>query len=217
MRYGYILFLISGMILISNLSSVVNAAENEHGTVEAWIKFHDGEWQKPTTDTYHLKMYEPFQIKAIITSKVDGFIAPKIGGSGVTQAYEIIDGPSGYEQWLDNYDCPVGWNETFIWTVRPNGEWTEGTSGLNIRVGFNPDESIGEQTQIALGLINAYIEDEIWEGYVSENSEDTIDGTMDDNTGNNNNQSTPGFDSILLFLAIVCFLFLFVNKNKHCK
>jgi sarcinarray family protein len=189
------------------------AAENEHGTVKAWIKLQDGEWQNASVDDVTLKVFEPFNVKVTITTKVECDLYLDISGPGSTKTYETVEGPSecgtaDRAYYIDDYDCPIGWNKTYEWTVQPTGNWTEGTAPLNLYVGFDPPD-IDDQTQIAIGLINAYIGPEEWEG--STNNDTNEDFT----NGNNGGSSTPGFELFAIMFAAITAYIISTRKQRN--
>ncbi len=194
------------ILLLYCSSSIAHAAENDFGVVHAWIKFEDEEWQTAGIDDVTLKVREPFELKVTVETKVECNVYVVVGGPGNTKTYETVEGPSkcGTAQtpdYIDNHDCPVGWNQTVEWTVRPTGNWTQGTAPLNLHVFFTTAE---EDKEIALGLINAYISAEEWDG-----TNDDIDGNSD----GTNSQPTPGFEGVLL---LALFTIMVILKRKQC-
>ncbi|MBN2065771.1 MAG: sarcinarray family MAST domain-containing protein [Candidatus Thermoplasmatota archaeon] len=194
------------MLLICLFLSTVNAAENDFGIVHAWIKFEDGEWQTAGIDGVTLKVHEPFKLKVTVDAKVECDVYVVIGGPGNTKTYETVEGPSKcgtaqIPEYVEDLDCPVGWNRTFEWTVCPTGNWTQGTAPLNLHVFFI---TMGEDKKIALGLINAYISPEIWEGTVH-----GINGDSDSTTS----QNTPGFEGV--FLSALFAVMVMLKRKQH--
>ena len=190
-------FLVSFVILL--LGASVSAAENEFGAAKAWIKLQDGEWQNASVYDVTLKVHEPFNVKLTVTTKVECNVYILIDGAGSTVTYELIEGPSEYDDYLDNYNCPIGWNQTFEWVARPTGNWTEGTAPLNAHIFFFTME---EDKKVGIGLINAYISPEEWEGSTTGNT-----NGESSNDDNNQGQSTPGFELILVVYSIALALF----------
>ncbi len=192
-------------MLLLFLSSTINAVENDYGIVHTWIKFRDGDWQDTGVDDVTLKVHEPFELKVTIETKVECNVYLEIGGPGITKTYETVEGPSEMgtgkaADYIDNYDCPIGWNQTYEWTVRPTGNWTQGTAPLNLQVFFTTPDGDGKT---ALGLINAYVSPEGWE-----DATDGANGNSDITSG----QHTPGFEGVILLVLLAVVVML---KRKH--
>jgi len=116
------------LICISNCT----AAENEFGIVTAWSND-----EPATVEGMVLKINEPFTVKATIESKIDGNIYVLLSEPGVTSAYEVIEGPSEIDEYIDNMKIESGWKTTYIWKLKPNGDWTNGNAPINLFVQFN--------------------------------------------------------------------------------
>jgi len=186
-------------VLIFLLVHLASARENEFGTVHAWVKLQDGEWQNASVDGVTLKVHEPFYVKVTVTTKVECHVSLEIYGPGQTVTYEVIEGPSEYNKWIDSMNCPLDWNKTYEWTVCPTGNWTEGYAPLNLFVQFTVPKDHFETEDI--GIINAYISPEEWKGSTTGDT----DGESS-NDDNNQGQSTPGFELLIILTAIALIL-----------
>ncbi|MDW7777131.1 MAG: sarcinarray family MAST domain-containing protein [Methanosarcinales archaeon] len=141
------------LIFISNCT----AAENEFGTVSAY--FNE---ESATVEGIVLKINEPFTVKATIESKIDGNIYVRLSEPGVTNAYEVIEGPSEIDEFIDNLKIESGWKNTYIWKLKPNGDWTNGNAPLNLLVQFN--QAHDDIRKIQFTIANPYILDEHYSG-----------------------------------------------------
>ena len=148
-----LIYLVLILILIPNS----NAAENEYGKAQAW--FND---IPATAKNIQLKIGEPALIKVEVESKIDGGVFILLDETGVTKAYNVIEGPSQTGDWIDNLNINSGWKKTYIWKVTPNGDWTDGTSPINIFVQFSKDATDGQI--IRFTIANPYILDEHYSG-----------------------------------------------------
>ena len=57
-----------------------------------------------------------------IESKIDGNIYVLLSEPGVTTAYEVIEGASEMDGYIDNMKIESGWKTTYIWKLKPNGD-----------------------------------------------------------------------------------------------
>lgn len=144
-------------VLILNVH-MASAKENEYGIVKAWFN-----GQNATVEGITLKVGEPAEIKVVVTSKVDGHVYLKLNRIGKTEAYEVISGPSKYNQWKDYENITKGWSNNITWIVAPTENWTGGNSAINILVQFySKDEK--NSKKIEFSVANPYILNERYEG-----------------------------------------------------
>jgi len=122
------------LICISNCT----AAENEFGIVTAWSND-----EPATVEGMVLKINEPFTVKATIESKIDGYVFVKLSEPGVTTA--------------------SGWKTTYIWKLKPNGDWTNGNAPINLFVQFN--KAHDDVRMIQFTIVNPHILDELYSGF----------------------------------------------------
>jgi len=153
-----ILFLIMAFILLN--FEIALGSENDFGIANAWF---NGE--NATVSGIELKIGEPSEIKLEVISKVEGHVFVALTETGVTKAFDVLNGPSKQDERLDNLNIDKGWSKTFIWKVAPNGAWKNGNAPINIYVGFyNKKTKI--DTNIKFTIANPYILDEQYSGAV---------------------------------------------------
>ncbi len=148
--------LIASIILIS--ISNCTAAENEFGIVTAWSND-----EPATVEGMVLKINEPFTVKVTIESKIDGNIYVLLSEPGVTTAYEVIEGASEIDEYIDNMNIESGWKTTYIWKLKPNGDWTNGNAPINLFVQFNKAHE--DVRMIEFTIANPHILDEQYSGF----------------------------------------------------
>jgi len=177
------------LICISNCT----AAENEFGIVHAW--YND---ETATAEGITLKINEPFTVKATIESKIDRNIYVRLYEPGVTNAYEVVEGPSEIDEWIDNMNIESGWKTTYIWKLKPNGDWTNGNAPINLFVQFN--KAHGDVRMIDFTIANPYILDEQYSGPAP-----TRTASDPSSTDQPPSQGSPGFGFVgaLLGIALV--------------
>ena len=175
------------LIFISNCT----AAENEYGIVVAWFN------EEPATvDGITLKINEPFTVKATVESKIDGYVFVKLSEPGVTNAYEVIEGPSEIDEFIDNMNIESGWKTTYIWKLKPNGDWTNGNAPINLFVQFN--KAHDDVQKIQFTIANPYILDEQYSGPAP-----TRTATDPSSTDQTPTQGSPGFGVMGALLGIM--------------
>lgn len=143
--------LIASILLIS--ISNCTAAENEFGIVYAWSND-----EPATVEGMILKINEPFTVKVTIESKIDGDICLRLYEPGVTNAYEVVEGPSEIDEFIKNLNIESGWKTTYIWKLKPNGDWTNGNAPINLFVQFN--KAHDDVRMIQFTIANPHILDE---------------------------------------------------------
>ena len=183
--------LIASILLIS--ISNCTAAENEFGIVTAWSND-----ELATVEGMVLKINEPFIVKATIESKIDGNIYVLLSEPGVTNAYEVIEGPSEMDEYIDNMNIESGWKTTYIWKLKPNGDWTNGNAPINLFVQFN--KAHDDVRKIRFTIANPHILDEQYSGPAPTRT--TPDPSSTDQPPS---QGSPGFGvaGALLGIALV--------------
>jgi len=185
--------LIASILLIS--ISNCTAAENEFGIVTAWSND-----EPATVEGMVLKINEPFTVKATIESKIDGNIYVLLSEPGVTTAYEVIEGPSEIDEYIDNMNIESGWKTTYIWKLKPNGDWTNGNAPINLFVQFN--KAHDDVRKIRFTIANPHILDEQFSGFKSTPTRTAADPSSTDRPPS---QGSSGFDvaGALLGIALV--------------
>ena len=185
------IILIASILLIS--ISNCTAAENEFGIVYAWSND-----EPATVEGMVLKINEPFTVKATIESKIDGNIYVLLSEPGVTTAYEVIEGPSEMDEYIDNMNIESGWKTTYIWKLKPNGDWTNGNAPINLFVQF--DQSFDDIRKIRFTIANPHILDEQYSGF---NIIPTRTTTDPSSTNQSSSQGSPGFGVVGALLGIL--------------
>ena len=185
--------LIASILLIS--ISNCTAAENEFGIVYAWSND-----EPATVEGMILKINEPFTVKVTIESKIDGDICLRLYEPGVTNAYEVVEGPSEIDEWIDNMNIESGWKTTYVWKLKPNGDWTNGNAPINLFVQFN--KAYDDVRFIDFTIANSHILDEQYSGF---NIIPTRTATDPSSTDQPPSQGSPGFGvaGALLGIALV--------------
>ena len=149
-----IIFIISILFVFIPNSS---AAENNYGIVSAWFNN-----EPATVEGISLKNNEPFTIKVEVESKIEGNVYVQLYEPGVTTAYTVIDGPSKINEWIYNTKIESGWKKTYIWKLKPDGDWTNGIAPINIFVQFN--QAHDDIMKLEFTIANPYILDEQYSG-----------------------------------------------------
>ena len=177
------------LICISNCT----AAENEFGIVRAWSND-----EPATVEGMVLKINEPFTVKVTIESKIDGNIYVQLYEPGVTNAYEVIEGPSEIDEFIDNIKIESGWKTTYVWKIKPNGDWTNGNAPINLFVQFS--KSYDDDRMIDFTIANPQILDEQYSGF---NIFPTRTTTDPSSTNQSSSQGSPGFGVVGALLGIL--------------
>jgi sarcinarray family protein len=150
------LFLIFIFLILSTSPSI--AAENEWGVVKAW--FND---IPATAEDITLKVGETAKIRVEVKTKIDvKSVWIELTEVGVTRAFEVVDGPSEIDgdKGVEEKNVPAGWSNTYTWTIRPNGKWTNGNAPINIFVQFtNFEDGRQVEKKIYFTIANPYIEE----------------------------------------------------------
>ena len=152
-RINRILF---SVIIICILIQNSGAAENNFGIVKAWCN------QEPATvNNLKVKINEPITVKVEINSKIEGFIDVILEEPGTTKSYDVISGPTDFDDYI-SYDVTPGWSKEETWVITPNGKWTNGIAPINLYVQFNKD--IDDVERVQFTIANPYILNEQYSG-----------------------------------------------------
>ncbi|MBW6519087.1 MAG: sarcinarray family MAST domain-containing protein [ANME-2 cluster archaeon] len=179
------------MVISTNQSVSAESVENNYGIVNAW---YNG--QEATVENVQLKIGEPAEIKVEVTSKINGHVIVKLINPLVTESYEVISGPSLIDKRIDNLNIESGWHETYIWTIKPTGKWTNGNGPINLYVQFN--EAYDEYEKVQFTIANPYILDEHYSGPAPTRTA-TDPSSTDQPPGSN---GLPGFGVVGALLGI---------------
>jgi len=186
------------LILLICYFPSATAGECDYGSMYAWYSI-DGEIWENATAHPTLKLGEEFFVKATVTSKTELLVMSMRLHEFGTPVFEVIDGASEIEERLEcarNLDPED--NFTYIWElrVRPNTTWTNAYAPLEVLSQFNIDSEY--DCTVSFDVIAAYIEDELWEGYIGDS----------DTTPENGNETpgAPGFELLVIMCSIVIVL-----------
>jgi sarcinarray family protein len=159
MNYKILIFIII-IVLFLNIQ-IVTAAENDFGMVKAWLN-----GKNATVEGFSMKIDEPAEIIVTVTSNITGHVFLKITEPGITNAFNVLDGPSILGKTIDNYDVKSGWLKIYKWTVSPNGAWKNGNAPINVFVQFSKIENgkLKGEKVIQFTIANPYILDEQYSG-----------------------------------------------------
>jgi len=191
-----IVWCLIGLLFIINTIPVLTAVECSYGSVHAWFRTSDGEWENATAHPL-LKRGESFEIKTVVTIKtVIQVFFLKLHEFG-TPVFEVLEGPIAMEQLLECRQNILS-NQTFTYAwkmrVRSDTTWVNGYGPLEVFAQFNKNDTT--EYRVGFDVITAYIVDELWEGSSKENisenhSSETINGGR-----------LPSFDVGGMFIAV---------------
>jgi sarcinarray family protein len=186
-------FLICIILIGLNQDVLAEPEENEYGIVNAW---YNG--QEATVRNVQLKIGEPVEIKVEVMSKIDGHVNVELESPLKTKSYEVVSGPSLIDESIDNLFIKSGWNETYIWIIKPTGDWTNGNAPINLFVQFT--KAYDEYEHVEFTIANPYILDEHYSGPAP-----TRTTTDPSSTDQPPSQGSPGFGvaGALLGIAFV--------------
>ncbi len=186
-------FLICIILIGLNQDVLAEPEENEYGIVNAW---YNG--QEATVRNVQLKIGEPVEIKVEVMSKIDGHVNVELESPLKTKSYEVVSGPSLIDESIDNLFIKSGWNETYIWIIKPTGEWTNGNAPINLFVQFT--KAYDEYEHVEFTIANPYILDEQYSGPAP-----TRTASDPSSTDQPPSQGSPGFGvaGALLGIALV--------------
>ena len=188
-KYLIILIFITFVIVAQNVGA--EPIEKNYGIVNAWFN-----GQEATVENIQLMVGEPVEIKVEVTSKIDGHVFVKLINPLVTESYEIITGPSLMDKSIDNLNVNSGWTETYIWTIKPTGKWTNGNAPINLFVQFS--KSYDEYEHVKFTIANPHILDEHYSGHAP-----TRATTDPSSTDQSPPQGSPGFGVVGALLGIM--------------
>jgi len=188
-------------------SPVTQAWECAYGTVNGWVKLEgDTEWREAPVEGVTLKVHEPFEVKLEIITKFESLLDLKLYDPGITKAYEVIKGPSKNDEWIYAGEwLSPGEKKTYEWSVRPTGDFKEGTAPWNVFVQFT--KTMSDYDTIDKTILHAYISPSEWQG---------SDGGAGDNggTGDDGGGGIPGFESALLLISFLLFIGIIKRKRN---
>ena len=206
-------FIIMFLIFVIILDPLVGSYETPeciYGTFDAWYSKDGIEWQNTTVDYAELKRGEPFYIEATVGTKIESiWIAIDLSETGESSAkgssFEVVDGPRDMYETFDLGEIPEK-NTSFTYTwklrVKPDTDWAGGNAPLNIFAQFDKKVNGEWHTEdISFTAVNVYIIDELWEGYMGDDSS---------NNGGGGTSDAPGFELVIVLAAV----FILVLKRR---
>ncbi len=210
---------VAGVLLVTVIATIpcTNAGECKYGKVEAWARTlnDDGDWGEWRNATVHetLKTHEPFQTKVNITTNLDcQHVYLWLSRVGSTHAYEVKEGESTIMEPLRNHDCNSNWSKEYIWTIKPTGNWTEGTAALNVEGQFH---AFGKDKFIDFTVIAAYIEPQEWQGGNGDASDNDTGDNGNATDSGNGGVGLPGFEGLTGMAAILIALAVLQIRRKR--
>jgi sarcinarray family protein len=199
-----------GLLFIINTIPVLIAGECSYGSVHAWFRTSDGEWENATAHPW-LKRGESFEIKTVVTAKADlQVFFLKLHEFG-TPVFEVVKGPTMMEQLLEcRQKISSDQTFTYVWKMRVRSDttWVNGYGPLEVFAQFHKNDT--DEYRVNFDVITAFIVDELWEGYLQENisenhSSETIHGG-----------GLPGFEVGGIFIVVFLLCIFIRLKEKMC-
>jgi sarcinarray family protein len=198
------------LLFLTPLTLVSPASECSSGSVHAWFRASDGEWENATAHPL-LKRGEPFEIKIVVTAKTDlQVFFLKLHEFG-TPVFEVLLGPTEIEQLLECRQKILS-NQTFtyVWElqVRSDTTWVNGYAPLEVFTQFDKNDTA--EHRMSFDVITAFIVDKLWEQHAQENSSENL------SSQNIQDNPLPGleFGEIIIAVFLLCF---FVRLRKHVR
>ncbi len=160
----------TGLLILLSTAPNHSAGECTYGSVHAWFRTSDGEWENATAHPL-LRRGETFEIKIMVQVKTDLRVVYLTLHEFGTPVYEVIMGPSIMEQLLEHWGPTrpdQSWTHVWKMRVRANTSWVNGYSPLEIYVQFTKNDA--DDSSVTFDVLNAFIVDELWEQYPPEAS-----------------------------------------------
>jgi sarcinarray family protein len=166
--YCIVLFFLIPLTLVST------ASECTYGSVHAWFRSSDGEWENATAHPL-LKRGEAFEIKIVVTAKTNlQVFFLKLHEFG-TPVFEVLSGSTIMEQLLEcRQNILPGQTFTYAWEmqIRSDTTWVNGYAPLEVFTQFYKNDTA--EHRMSFDVITAFIVDELWEQYVQENISENL-------------------------------------------
>lgn len=168
------------LLLLSCTAPIHRAGVCPYGSVHAWLRTSDGEWENATAHPM-LKRGESFEIKIMVGIKTDLQVFYLTLHEFGTPVYEVITGPSTMEQLLEQWGPThpdQSW--TYVWKmrVRANTSWVNGYSPLEVYVQFTKNDD--DDSSVTFDILNAFIVDGLWEHYSQETDNENFSSQQKD-------------------------------------
>ena len=130
------------LLFLTHMILVHTAGECNYGSVHAWFRTSDGEWENATAHPW-LKRGESFEIKTVVTAKADlQVFFVKLHEFG-TPVFEVVEGPTMMEQLLEcRQNILSDQTFTYVWKMRVRSDttWVNGYGPLEVFVQFNKND-----------------------------------------------------------------------------
>lgn len=197
-RYLSTTFFIS-LLILSSTAPIHRAGECPYGSVHAWLRTSDGEWENATAHPM-LKRGESIEIKIIVGIKTDLRVVYLALHEFGTPVYEVITGPSTMEQLLEHWgptQAHQSWTNVWKMRVRANTSWVNGYSPLEVYVQFTKNDA--DDSSITFDILNAFIVDELWEHYSEDTSNENYSSQKKDLP---RLSDVPIIETIIIFFLI---------------
>lgn len=155
-------------VFLVSTTMVVTAGECRYGSVHAWVRTTESDWQNATAHPL-LKRGEEFEIHISISTKIPlQVFFLKLHEFG-TPVFEVLSGPTAIEQLLEcRQTIPSNQTFTYLWKlrVRPQTTWVNGYGPLEFFVQFNKNDY--DEKRVSFTVLAAYIVDELWDDFHEE-------------------------------------------------
>ncbi len=201
MKFKLMVFVFVALFL--NAQSVT-AGENEYGIANAWFNEKNA-----TVEGFSMKIGEPAEIKVEVISKINGNVYVELNEPGNTKSYNVVKGPSKFDEYINNYDVNSSWSKTFTWTVAPNGAWKNGNAPINLMVSFSKN---GKQKPIQFTIANPFILDEQYSGSTPAR---TTGAAQPSPTGTSSETQQAPFLSALAALVVILGVWTIQKKTNR--
>ncbi|MCG7848308.1 MAG: sarcinarray family MAST domain-containing protein [ANME-2 cluster archaeon] len=182
------LFIIFTLLMSFTHIACAEPVENDFGIVNAW---YNG--QEAMVENINLKIGEPAEITVSIISKIDCNVYLELTNPLVTKPYEIISGPSEFNELIQNRGIKSGWSKNYTWIIKPNDKWVNGNAPINIFVEFSDR---GDDRHEEFTIVNPYILNEQYSGPAPT----TTDPSSTDQPPS---QGSPGFGVVGALMGIM--------------
>jgi sarcinarray family protein len=189
------------LILVILITQIGNAAEIDYGIVKAWCND-----EPATVKDLNVKIGEPINIKIEVISKINGFVDIQLYEPGITKSFNVISGPSVFDEWISEYNVEPDWKKEYTWTIVPNGEWTSGRAPVNIIVNFNKE--INDDLTAQFTIANPYILDEQYSGSTQKPTPDPKSTDQPPSS-----EGSPGFGVVAALVGVAAVV-LIMKKER---
>ncbi|MFH1100651.1 MAG: hypothetical protein V1726_01255 [Methanobacteriota archaeon] len=181
---------------------------NEFGRCQCWFSKDNITWEEATVSCVSLQRGEPFYVKACLEAKQDLRVM-SLALSGVDSGssdFIQLRGPGVFSTFYHLWSPRKNDSLTLWWMMRvnPSTGWVNGSSPLNVDVGFTDDA--GTHMLPPFTIVNVYIVDEMWQNTITENAAgfSVVDSWV-----------VPGFSIVFMSVTVGVVLgFVLVKKKR---